>query len=148
MKKARAAFWDSSAVVPLCCKEEYSSLSHRYSRIFSKMVVWWNTPVEMHSAFQRLLREGSITQGGFKLAFDLAQRLRERWFEVMPMERVRDLAQECLDQHVLRAGDALQLAAALFWCREKPKKRPFVCFDPGLAKAAEQRGFDIYTIVL
>ncbi len=41
------------------------------------------------------------------------------------------------------AQTALQLGAALVWCREKPRRRPFVCFDERLGKAAPQAGFSV-----
>jgi len=37
--------------------------------------------------------------------------------------------------------DSFQLAAALVWCQEKPRRRPFVTADERLAKAAEKAGF-------
>jgi hypothetical protein len=45
--------------------------------------------------------------------------------------------------HVLRAGDAAQLAAALVWCRERPKQRPLIAFDDRLRKAAAASGFTV-----
>lgn len=43
----------------------------------------------------------------------------------------------------LRAADAVQLAAALVWCRERPRNRPFVCFDRGLAASGTVLGFRV-----
>jgi hypothetical protein len=37
----------------------------------------------------------------------------------------------------------LQLAAALVWCNERPRRRVMVCFDERLAAAAEQAGFTL-----
>jgi hypothetical protein len=42
----------------------------------------------------------------------------------------------------VRASDALQLSAALVWCKQKPKGRLFVCNDDRLSAAAVQSGFD------
>lgn len=43
----------------------------------------------------------------------------------------------------MRAADAAQLAAALVWCRERPKQRPLVCFDERLRAAATAVGFSV-----
>jgi hypothetical protein len=37
------------------------------------------------------------------------------------------------------------LAAALEWCDQRPRHRPFVCFDRRLAEAAFQLGFAVET---
>ena len=69
--------------------------------------------------------------------------LRTGWREVMPGDKVRDSAETLPDIYALRAMDALQLAAALVWCFEKPKGRLFVCTDVRLREAAEKAGFTI-----
>ena len=46
----------------------------------------------------------------------------------------------------LRAADALQLAAALVWAKQLPRKRLFVCFDGRLAEAAGKEGFTVETL--
>jgi hypothetical protein len=45
--------------------------------------------------------------------------------------------------HPLRAGDALQLAAALVACGERPEALPFVCLDDRLRDAARREGFAV-----
>jgi hypothetical protein len=37
----------------------------------------------------------------------------------------------------------MQLAAALTWCKGKPRNRAFVCFDLLLADVAAQVGFNV-----
>jgi hypothetical protein len=69
--------------------------------------------------------------------------LRQSWGEILPSERVRSLAEELPDQMGLRAAEAMQLAAALVWCRERPRGRPFVCLDRPLATAAAHLGFSL-----
>jgi predicted nucleic acid-binding protein len=51
-----------------------------------------------------------------------------------------------LELHELRAADALQLAAALVWCSERPKNRPFLCRDARLIAAARQECFDVLAL--
>jgi hypothetical protein len=38
---------------------------------------------------------------------------------------------------------ATTLAAALVWCRERPKQGPFVCFDEDLRGAATILGYSV-----
>ena len=61
--------------------------------------------------------------------------------EILPSVTLRSLAKELPDTHRLRTADAAQLAAALVWCRERPRKRPFVSFDVRLRTAASELGF-------
>ncbi len=107
------------------------------------MVVWWGTPLEARSAFARLVREGQLTAEQSAMAVRLLGRLRVAWDEILPTEKVRSLAEDLPDAHGVRAADAAQLAAALVWCRERPKHRPLVCFDERLGTAAAALGFSV-----
>jgi hypothetical protein len=107
------------------------------------MVVWWGTPVEARSAFARLLREGHLTADERGTAVKLLTQLRVAWDEILPTQKVRSLAEDLPDAHNIRAADAAQLAAALVWCRERPKQRPLVCFDERLRTAAIALGFSV-----
>jgi predicted nucleic acid-binding protein len=107
------------------------------------MVVWWGTTVEARSAFARLVREGELTLGQRVTAIRLLHQLRDFWDEILPSQIVRSTAEGLPDEYGVRAADALQLAAALVWCRERPRRRPFVCFDERLAKAASALGFSV-----
>jgi hypothetical protein len=107
------------------------------------MVVWWGTPLEARSAFARLVREGRLTPAGRVTAIRLLGQLRVAWDEILPTEKVRSLAEDLPDAHNVRAADAAQLAAALVWCRERPKQQPLVCFDERLRTAATALGFSV-----
>lgn len=137
------AFWDASAVVPLCCRQAETTETRRLRRELRRMVVWWGTPLEPRSAFARLVREGTLDSTGRVDAIRRLGQLRQAWDEVSPIERVRSLAEELPDAHGMRAADAAQLAAALVWCRERPKERPLVCFDDRLRTAAAALGFSV-----
>lgn len=91
------AFWDTSAIVPLCCSQPATARCRRLLREDPRLVAWWGAP----------------------------------------------LAEDLPDEYAVRAADALQLAAALVWCREKPRRRAVVCFDDQLAKAAAAVGFTV-----
>ncbi len=137
------AFWDASAVVPLCFHQPATGVLGRLARRHGKMIVWWGTPVEVRGALARLVREGVMTDDGLRYALARLTLLRRSWDEVLPTEKVRTLAEVMPAQYDLRASDAFQLAAAAVWCRERPQKRPFVCFDQRLADAAERLGFAV-----
>jgi len=137
------AFWDASAIVPLCCSQAATSRSRRLLREAGRMVVWWGTPVEARSAFARLVRDGSLTDAECLRAVKLLDQLQPSWDEIQPSERVRAIAQDLPDRYGIRALDALQLAAALVWCRERPNRRPFICFDERLSGAAADVGFTL-----
>lgn len=137
------AFWDASAIVPLCCSQPATAQGRRLRRNLKRMVVWWGTPLEARSAFARLVREGRLTGQEHATAIRLLGQLRVAWDEILPTEQVRALAEELPDTHGVRAADAAQLAAALVWCRERPKQRPIVCFDDRLRAAATALGFSV-----
>jgi hypothetical protein len=91
----------------------------------------------------RLMREGKLdgrTEESIRTRLML---LRTSWREVIASDGVRGLAEQLVYRHPLRTADAFQLAAALYWCRERPRGRVFVCFDSRLAEAAEQQGFAV-----
>lgn len=136
-------FWDASAIVPLCCSQAATSRSRRLLRDVGRMVVWWGTPVEARSAFARLVRDGSLTEAQRLRAVTLLDQLRPSWDEMQPSERVRAIAEDLPDRHGVRELEAMQLAAALVWCRERPSRRPFICFDERLSTAAAALGFTI-----
>ena len=141
MKKA-TAFWDASALVPLCVHEVASRHAQSYLRRFAP-VVWWGSIVEVHSAICRLHRETEISDADKQGAVARLRLLGRAWREILPGDEVRDLATQLLDKHPLRAADGLQLAASLVWCGQRPSRRSFICGDQRLAKAAESAGFSV-----
>jgi hypothetical protein len=141
--KTKHAFWDSSALVPLCCHQPASHPLRRLWRQMGRVVVWWGTPVEIRSAFSRLARDGDIEEKDYRAALARLAVLRTGWRELMPGSKVRDLAEALPDVYGLRAMDALQLAAGLIWCFEKPIGRLFICGDCKLREAAEKAGFTV-----
>lgn len=137
------AFWDTSALVPLCCFQSQSAQARQAARTYSRQVVWWGTVVEALSSINRLVREETITLKDSGQAFARLDYLRSRWNEIQPTEEVRDRAERLLRIHKLRAGDALQLAAALVWCGDRPQGRVMVGADGNLSDAARAEGFII-----
>lgn len=136
------AFWDASALAPLCVP---GRVDLRTRRVFKENAVaaWWGAAVEIAGAVARLRREGHVTAAQADSAGKRLDMLRRSWREVQPVPMVRDLAMEQIVRYDLRAADALQLAAALVWCKSRPARRLFVCADRRLAAAARQAGFTV-----
>jgi hypothetical protein len=105
-------------------------------------VVWWGSSIEVQSAIARLKRERLLTDKHYLMALQRLSLLSRGWREIQPTNRLRDIAGNRIELHELRAGDALQLAAALVWCNERPKNRVFLCRDIRLQVAARREGFD------
>ena len=138
---AMTAFWDTSALVPLCCFQPQSGHARQIARTYSRQVVWWGTVIEAVSSLNRLTREGTLNINDSRQAFARLDYLRARWNEVQPTEEVRDRAERLLRVHRLRAADALQLAAAMVWCGDRPQGRALVGGDGNLMVAAAAEGF-------
>lgn len=137
-----AAFWDASALVPLCVHESTSRQAHSQLRKFLP-VVWWGSLVEVYSAIARLHRLGQMSDEKRQKALSRLALLNRGWREILPGDHVRDIAVRLLDAHELRSPDSLQLAAALTWCQQRPTRRDFVCGDHRLSKAAAAVGFAV-----
>lgn len=140
-----AAYWDSSALVPLCIQETGSRQAHLQLRK-SMPVVWWGSLVEVHSAIARLHRVGQLDDLGRKGALARLQLLSRGWREILPGDLLRDLAMRLLDLYELRAADSMQLAAALTWCQQRSARRVFVCADQRLSNAAKSEGFAVFEL--
>jgi predicted nucleic acid-binding protein len=136
-----SAFWDTSALVPLCVRQRSTSQAITLYKGY-EVVVWWATAVEIASALARLARMKQLDSGAWVQARGLAAALAERWSVVQPSDALRAHATRLVNQYDLRAADALQLAAALEWCEKLPQGRVFVTADQALQQAALVSGFD------
>jgi predicted nucleic acid-binding protein len=134
------AFWDTSALIPLCVKQQATPVVESLSAQYL-MAVWWSTPVEMRGAFARLARMGQLTPNGLVQAQVTLEELRSIWQEVDPSEPLREQAERLVDRFPLKAADAQQLAAAMVWCIGRPKGRVFISGDSQLLETAWQLGF-------
>ena len=134
------AFWDTSALVPLCVQQKPSGAVRQLLKQH-EIAVWWATPVEMRSAFERLLRMGQLTVSENAAAGARLEKLRRGWRELQPTEALRSQAETFLMSYALKAADALQLAAAWIWCSGNPQNYVFITGDALLLEAARQVGF-------
>jgi predicted nucleic acid-binding protein len=136
------AFWDASALVPLCIYEMRTSAAASYMRKLSP-VVWWGTPIEVQSAIYRLHREKAITDATREAGVARLGVLNAGWREVPAGDKLRDLASDLLRRYPLKASDSLQLSASLLWCDERPARRSIVCADQRLSRTARSIGFAV-----
>lgn len=136
-------FWDSSAVVPLTVREASTDRLLDHLRDDPAMAVWVATPVEVLSALWRRRRGGEVTDALVGAAGDLLDALERAWSVVADATPVVARARRLVAVHPLRAADALQLAAALFACREDPSQVDVVTLDDRLAAAARLEGFHV-----
>ncbi len=134
------AFWDSSALIPLCVHQKQTE---KATSLFADhaMTVGWSTPVEIISGMTRLLRMGEIDDAELQSGKQLAQTIGAMWIPINPTARIAAQACSLLEVHPLRAADALQLAAALEWCEGEPVGKVFLTFDQRLREAAGLAGF-------
>lgn len=135
------AFWDSSAIVPLCISEDRSQAARRLWRSFPDHFVWRETAVEVESVFARLMREGIFDSLKLGKAQNRFAFIEEEWNLIDQTPRSIELARKFPIRYGLKALDCLQLAAALVWCKEFPKDKNFIAADEKLLKAANSLGF-------
>ena len=109
----------------------------------SGMVTWWGTRIECKSALSRRRREGSISSTDEANARALLNPLSNSWAEMQPTEEVRNLAEQFMGNHPLKAADAMQLAAAHRWAGGQPAGYEFVSLDGTLRTAAMGEGFTV-----
>ncbi len=138
------AFWDTSALVPLCVQQQPSPAMQKLLEQH-EIAVWWATPVEMRSAFERLLRMGQLTIPDHVAAVARLEKLRRGWRELQPTESLRAEAEVFLSRYPLKAADALQLAAAWIWSSGNAQNYVFISGDAQLLEAARQLGFQTVT---
>jgi predicted nucleic acid-binding protein len=138
-------FWDSSAIVPLVAGEpSTASLVAEFGRD-PEMLVWWATEVECVSALARREREGGIDGPAMSASLKRLSALAASWRQIEPVLPIRQTAVRLVRVHPLRAGDALQLAAAIVAAEGQPASLSFVTLDDRLAQVAEREGFPVVT---
>ena len=134
-------FWDASAVVPLLIDELTTPTVRVVATSDPDQIVWWTTATECISALARRLRSGGIDQSGFDSASTRLTDMRDQWSEVLPHTQLRSDAEQYLRRYLLRAADALQLAAAWKAAEGEPNTLALVSFDERLREAARSEGF-------
>ncbi len=136
-------YWDTSALVPLVATEPRSEEVRGWLAEDPDIVTGAGTPVEVASAIERRVREGSLGCRERRSILARVRVLAEAWDEVVGLSAVRTRALGLLARHDPRAADAARLAAALLAADPDPRSLPFVCLDDRLAVAAEREGLRV-----
>jgi predicted nucleic acid-binding protein len=135
------AFWDASALVPLCAGQkttaQVTALSIQYG-----VVVWWATQVEIAAVIAKLARMKFLDHTQLRQSQALAAKLSDSWYAITPSDTLLKRALRNVERFDLRSGDSLQLAAAQEWCGDQPQGRVFLAADKRLRDAAHLTGFD------
>lgn len=145
-----AYFVDTSALVKRYVPEIGSEwiLSITDPVTNSDLVISQITWVEVHSAFARRLRDGSLSAERFDLIVQKVREDFENEYRVVDVDRTLiETATELVMQHPLRAYDAVQLASALrvqSVLRSMPETQLiFVSADNRLLDIAQSAGLAI-----
>lgn len=136
-------YWDTSAIVPLLVTEQRSPALQAEFKRDPRIITWWATEVECASAIARREREAELDSTAVSTALRRLSELSSAWQEIDAQPVVRETAKRLLRVHPLRAGDALQLAAAIAAASGEPGTLAVVTLDERLALAAEREGFPI-----
>jgi predicted nucleic acid-binding protein len=139
----RLRFWDGSALLALAVREPASERVEPLLRRDPEMAFWWGAPLEWWKALLAAQRRQTISAAQLPTARELLDHLRARGFELQPTDDLRARALRLLAVHPLKAADALELAAALIWCRERTQGAGFVSLHPPLRLAAAMEGFRV-----
>ncbi|MBI2359865.1 MAG: type II toxin-antitoxin system VapC family toxin [Deltaproteobacteria bacterium] len=136
-------FWDTSALIPLIVAERTTSRAERLLRADPNVVVWTLTRVELLSALARRRRQEPSAARRLLAARREILSAWQHWSEITAVEVVRRYAERVVETHPIRAGDALQIGAALVAAEDDPATLEFVTFDQQQAAAVEREGFRV-----
>lgn len=136
-------FWDASALVPILVAQEATADMQALYLGDDGALAWWATEIECASALCRLERKSGIAAGAATEALHRLSVLASSWHEIEPGAAVREAARRFLRVHDLRAGDALQLAAAFVASEGRPSTLEIVSLDDRLSLAAAREGFPV-----
>ena len=140
-----SVFWDASALAHVCIPGQITRTARDLVRA-DIIAVWWSTPLEVHSVLNRVHREGAISKAAIRASRERALGVLSGCLTIPPTDAVKELAFVQLDRFPLKASDALQLAAALIWCKQIPRGRRFICNDRQLLSAATATGFEVHSV--
>jgi predicted nucleic acid-binding protein len=137
-------FFDASALVKRYVRER-GSASIRRLLDEGDVAVSRLSEVEVTSALVRVSREGGISTQQRDRAINTLVSDLAAWTIVEVSSDVAVRARNLLLRHVLRAGDAVQLASALLIAEHLGGLAAFVAHDARLAAAAVVEGVPVHT---
>src|SRR6266436_1662785 len=72
------AFWDTSALIPLCVRQSITPRAIALHKTHDA-AVWWATPVEIASSLARLMRMKQLDSSDWTKARRFSKRLADSW---------------------------------------------------------------------
>jgi predicted nucleic acid-binding protein len=132
-------FADASALVKRYVRERHSASVRRLVAA-GPVAISRLSGVEVPSALARLAREGRLSPRARDRALAAFTADLASWHVVEVTAAVTALARTQLLRYDLRAGDAIQLASAL-WLRQAVALSGLLAFDTRLVAAAAAEGF-------
>ena len=115
-----SVFWDASALAHVYVPGQITRTAQELVRA-DVIAVWWGTALEVRSVLNRVHREGAISRAAKRASLERASGLLAGCLMIPPTDAVKVLAFAQLDRFPLKASGALQLAAALVWCKHPPR---------------------------
>lgn len=131
---------DTSALIKLYIKEEFSAEVHAHAAIAKTVAVSRIAWAEAMAALARRVRENSVDA---EVIETVRTKLRHDWSGFAIVEVTQALVEqagEYADTFALRGYDSVQLAAARQLQEATNKDLCFACFDARLKKAAKILG--------
>ena len=110
------AFWDASAIIPLCCSQPATAQGRRLQRELKRMVVWWGTPIEARSALARLVRDGHLTADGAGRGRDETARPASCRVGRDPADRESTVSSPRPCQTATASAPPMRLNSRRLWC--------------------------------
>jgi predicted nucleic acid-binding protein len=139
-------YCDTSALVKLYVKEDFSEAVRTLARSASAIAVCRIAWAETMAALARRLRENPVDA---KVIETVRARLRNDWSRCAIVEVTQplvELAGEYADTFALRAYDSIQLAAARILQEASDEELHFACFDARLSKSARVLGMRTHAV--
>jgi uncharacterized protein len=142
-------YLDTSALVKLYVREPGTDTMLRLANGVpqDQMLILALAPLEFRSAVRRREREGDVTTREVDALLELFEEHLSRVFVRHPItDRTLEIASRVIDDHGLRAYDALQLAGclALLVPGSVGKSPTFICADDALLRAADSEGLPVF----
>ncbi|MDZ4806339.1 MAG: type II toxin-antitoxin system VapC family toxin [Candidatus Eisenbacteria bacterium] len=136
-------YWDSSALVALYVSQASSDDVRDILELGGRVYTWTLSDVEIRSALARLERERIVSEEMIRQAREEAEFHWQVIELISLLEPVKLRAKRLLGIHAIRAGDALQLGAALIATHDDPTGHSFISLDTRLSSAARREGFSV-----
>lgn len=133
--------------MPLLVREKTTRSVQRVYTEDHDLLVWWATETECVSALTRRERSRDLSERGLNCALQRLDALKGAWDEMEPVPAIRNMARRILRTHDVRAGDALQLAAAITASEGRPETLEFITLDGRLVDAARREGLAVVELL-